>query len=230
MIVAAHQPQYLPWLGYFDKIAKCDAFVVLDRVQYKEREFQNRNRIRTKNGPLWLTVPVISTGCGRQPIGDVLVDNSSGWARKHLLSMKAAYGSAPFFKHHLPFFEDLYGREWKKLSVLNFHIIEYILKELGIITPIRFESALDIAGTKTDRLVEICKKLGADTYLSGSGGAHYLEEEKFPAAGMRLIYQEFAHPSYAQQHMAGADDFISCLSIVDLLFNEGARSREILKI
>jgi len=221
MIIAAHQPQYLPWLGYFDKIAKSDAFVILDRVQYKEREFQNRNRIRTKDGLLWLTVPVISTGCGRQPIGDVMIDNSSGWGRRHLLSLKAAYGSAPFFKDHLPFFEELYGREWKKLSVLNFHIIEYILKVLGIARPVHFESALGIAGTKTDRLTEICKKLGADTYLSGAGGACYLEEEKFPAGGIRLAYQEFTHPVYRQQHMAGKDDFISCLSIVDLICNEG---------
>lgn len=230
MIVAAHQPQYLPWLGYFDKIARCDAFVILDSVQYKEREFQNRNRIRTKDGPLWLTVPVVSKGLGRQPIGNVRIDTAASWQRNHLLSLKAAYGHAPFFKNHLPFLEDVYARAWDRLSDLNFHIIEYILKEFGIAKPVFFESRIGTCQTKTCRLIEICAKLGADTYLSGAGGKDYLEEGLFPEAGIRLTYQEFAHPRYRQQFMKDSADFLPYLSAVDLLFNEGPRSREILSL
>lgn len=229
MILAAHQPQYIPWLGYFDKIARCDAFVILDRVQYKEREYQNRNRIRAKNGPLWLTVPVVSKGRGREPIGDVRIDNSRDWARTHLLSIKAAYSRAPFFKDHLPFFEALYSRPEERLSDLNFRVIKYILKEFSIATPVHVESRLGITTTKTDRLIDICRKLGAGTYLSGAGGKEYLDEEKFPAAGVKLVYQEYAHPAYAQQFMAGTDDFLPFMSAIDLLFNEGPRAKKILQ-
>ena len=121
MIVAAHQPSYLPWLGYLDKLARCDVFVVMDDLQYEAQNFQNRNRIRTKNGPLWLTVPVVSKGRGREPIGDVLIDNSRRWQHDHLLSLKAAYGHAPFFKDHLPFLEDVYARRWEKPSGCSRH-------------------------------------------------------------------------------------------------------------
>lgn len=228
MIVSVHQPQYIPWLGYFDKIRRSDLFVFLDNVQYKEREFQNRNKIRTKDGWLWLTVPVVSKGLGRQLIADVAIDNSVDWAREHLLSLKSAYGRAEFFERYLPFFEDLYGRQWKKLPELSIRVIEYLLKELSIATPVRFESGLAISGTKTDRIVEICAKLKADTYLSGAGGREYLEEDKFRQAGVKLVYQDFRHPVYRQQFMKAETDFQPYMSALDLLFNEGPRSTEIL--
>lgn len=228
MIIAAHQPQYLPWLGYFDKISACDVFVVLDNVQYKDREFQNRNKIRAKDGPLWLTVPIISKGRGRELISEVMIDNGFEWRRKHLMSMKTSYGHARYLRDHLPFFEDLYAGRWERLSDLNFRIIEYILKVLAISKKICFESDLNVRATRTDRIIEICKKLDADTYLSGAGGRDYLEEDKFSGAGIKLVYQQYAHPVYAQQFMADKNDFIPNLSIVDLLFNEGPRSLEIL--
>ncbi|HPM43709.1 MAG TPA: WbqC family protein [Candidatus Omnitrophota bacterium] len=230
MIVALHQPQYLPWLGYFHKIAHCDQFVFLDNVQYKDREFQNRNKIRTKDGPIWLTVPVSSKGRGRQIISRVLIDNGFEWKRKHLAALKTSYGHAAFFERYFPFFEKVYGKSWERLSDLNFHIIEYILKELGISKRIHLESALDVRSEKTDRIVEICRKLGADTYLSGAGGKDYLEEDKFPAAGIKLVYQQFDHPTYRQQFMKDDKDFMPYMSVVDLLFNEGPQSREILKL
>ena len=229
MIVSVHQPQYIPWLGYFDKIRKSDSFVFLDRVQYKEREFQNRNKIRTKDGWLWLTVPVVSKGLGRQLIADAAIDNSVGWAREHCLSLKSAYGCAEFLTPHAPFFEDLYSRQWKKLSELCVCIIEYVLKELSIVTPLRYESRLDISGAKTDRIVEICAKLKADTYLSGAGGRDYLEEDKFTKAGIKLEYQDFKHPAYRQQFMKTKEDFQPHMSALDLLFNEGPRAAEILR-
>jgi hypothetical protein len=113
---------------------------------------------------------------------------------------------------------------------LNVHIIEYILKQLDIRTPIHFESALDIKNTKTDRIIEICRKLKADTYLSGIGGKDYLEEGKFSQAGLKLIYQDFRHPVYQQQFMENEKDFLPYMSILDLLFNEGPNSLEILEL
>jgi hypothetical protein len=229
MILAVHQPQYIPWLGYFDKIRKSDAFVFLDKVQYKGREFQNRNKIRTKDGWIWLSVPVVAKGLGRQEIYDVKVDNSFGWQKEHLASLRAWYGRSEFFEKHFPFFEELYGKEWESLSDLSVSIIMYMLKELSISTPLYFESKLDIKSKKTDRIIEICGKLKADTYLSGIGGKEYLEEGRFAEAGLKLAYQEFKHPVYRQQFMKDKDDFIPYMSTLDLLFNEGPRSKELLK-
>jgi hypothetical protein len=229
MILSVHQPQYIPWLGYFDKIARSDSFVFLDNVQYKEREFQNRNKIRTKDGWIWLSVPVISKGLGRQNIRDVRIDNSFGWRKDHLASIRAWYGKAEFFGKYFPFFEGLYAKEWESLSDLSVAIITYMLKELSISTPVCFESELGVKSKKTDRIIELCGKLKADTYLSGIGGKEYLEEDKFAAAGVRLEYQEFKHPAYRQQFMKDRDDFIPYMSALDLMFNEGPRSGEILK-
>lgn len=228
MILSVHQPQYIPWLGYFDKIARSDAFVFLDCVQYKEREFQNRNKIRTKDGWIWLTVPVATKGLGRQNIQDVKIDNSFPWRKEHLGSIKAWYGRAPFFDKYFSFFEETYGREWEILCEINIHVIEYLLKELSISTPVHFESKCDISSKKTDRIIEICGKIKADTYLSGIGGKEYLETEKFTASGVELRYQDFTHPAYRQQFMKDKGDFIPYMSILDLLFNEGPRSGDIL--
>jgi hypothetical protein len=238
MIVSVHQPQYIPWLGYFDKIAKSDCFVFLDCVQYKAREFQNRNKIRTKVGWIWLSVPVESTDAGcaqarsgasdcagnRQKINEVKVDNGSSWQRKHAASLRAWYGGARCFNEHFPFFEEVYSRQWARLVELNVHIIQYMLKALAIDTPLVFESDLHIFGTRTQRIIEICRTLKADTYLSGIGGKEYLEEGLFAENGMRLLYQEFKHPEYEQRFMP----FAAYMSAVDLLFNHGKDSREIL--
>ena len=224
MVVSVHQPQYLPWLGYFHKIAHSDCFVFLDRVQYKPREFQNRNRIRTKDGWIWLSVPVVS-GEARQPIAEVLVDNQGPWQRKHEASLVTWYGSSPFYAEFFPFFKETFAADWQKLAELNTHIIRHMLDALSINTPIRFESELNVTGTSTTRIIEICKALNADTYLSGSGGRDYLDEPMFRENGIRLVYQEFVHPVYQQRY----DPFVPLMSIVDLLFNCGKASGDLLR-
>jgi len=229
MIISVHQPQYIPWLGYFHKILKSDAFVFLDRVQYKPAEFQNRNKIRTQDGWMWLSVPVLSQAGTRQIIADVRIDNSSSWQKDHLKSLEVWLGKSRFFKEHLDFLKGLYSKNWLGLSELNVEIISYILKYLDIKTPVYFESDLDIKSAKTDRIIDICKKLKADTYLSGIGGRDYLEEDKFKQSGIKLEYQDFNHPVYSQQFMKDKDDFLPFMSVIDLLFNEGAESRQILK-
>ncbi|MBU0502999.1 MAG: WbqC family protein [Candidatus Omnitrophota bacterium] len=229
MIISMHQPQYIPWLGYFDKIAKSDCFVFLDKVQYKPREFQNRNKVRAASGSLWLSVPVISKDKGRQVIDSVVVDNELPWQRKHLETFKSCYGKADFFDEHKEFLNQVYTQKREGLVDLNIFIIDYILKQLAIALPIYRESELDIRNTATDRIIDICRKLKADTYLSGAGGKEYLEEAKFPQAGIKLLYQDFKHPAYRQQFMKNAGDFMPCMSILDLLLNEGPKSREIFK-
>lgn len=213
MILAIHQPQYIPWLGYFDKIRKSDCFVFLEQSQYKPREFQNRNKIRTDSW-MWLTVPVIS---GLNRICDVKIDNRTDWRRKHLKSLKVWYGKAGFFKDYFPFFEEVYGNNWEKLVDLNIHIIKYLLKVFKIETPLYSDINTDLQGS--ERIIEICKRFKADTYLSGIGGRYYLEEEKFAKGGIKLEYQDFTHPVYHQRK----DPFIPYMSALDLLFEDGYR-------
>jgi hypothetical protein len=224
MIVSVHQPQYLPWLGYFDKICKSDTFVFLDNVQYKEREFQNRNKIRTKDGWIWMTVPVISKGQGRQNISEVRIDNEIDWQRKHLGSIRSNYAQADFFDKYYQLIEGILAKKHDYLKDLNIEITRSILEELSIDTAISFESDLKITTISSARIVEICKKLSADTYLSGSGGRDYIDEQLFEEAGVKLVYQEYKHPEYKQCY----DPFEPYMSIVDLLFNHGKASREIL--
>ena len=229
MILAVHQPHYLPWLGYFDKIKKSDCFVFLDDVRYKRREFQNRNKIRTKNGWMWLTVPVLSKGLKKQLIRDVRINNTADWQKEHWKSLRAWYGKAKFFDNYAPFFEDLYtGKKWDRLVDLNVFIIKLLLKELEIKTPLYFESELGITGAGTERIIEICKKFKADIYFSGIGSKEYLEEEKFAQEGIMLKYQNFNHPVYSQLFVRDAVDFVYNMAAIDLLFNEGEMNRKIL--
>lgn len=228
MILSVHQPQYIPWLGFFDKIAKSSAFVFLDKAQYKGGEFQNRNKIRTKAGWSWLTVPVVSKGRGRQSIDSCLIDNSFPWRRQHLKAIKSWYAKAAFFKGHIGFLEDFYSRDWERLVDLNLRLIDYALKELAISTPVYYESALNITAAKTKRIIELCKVLNADTYLSGVGAKAYLEEGLFAQAGIKLAYQDFTHPVYQQQFISTQAPFQPFMSVLDLLLNEGEKAKEIL--
>jgi hypothetical protein len=224
MIASAHQPQYLPWLGYFHKIYHSDIFIFLDDVQYKEREYQNRNRIRTLKDWMWLTVPILKNGQSYPNISNVYIDNTQRWKQKHRRAMYLNYAKAPFFKKYSEFFEDLYKKEWNRLVDLNIYITKYILDSLQINKPIYFASQLKIETKNTRRIVDICRVLSIDTYLSGIGGKDYLEEELFDANGIKLIYQDFKHPEYIQHHAP----FMPFMSIIDLLFNHGPDSLRIL--
>jgi hypothetical protein len=227
MILSVHQPQYLPWLGYFHKIFSSDHFVYLDCVQYKEREFQNRNRIGTSDGWIWLTVPVISSSCGRQVMREVRIDNSFPWRRKHRESIRNCYAGCPYFERYFSFFESVYSSGWNLLIDLNVHIIAFLAREFGIRTPVSYESLVGTSSLKSERIVELCVKLGAQTYLSGQGGKAYLEESRFKQEHILVEYQQFTHPIY-KQHTRTIGDFLPYLSAIDLLFNEGPASRDIL--
>ena len=224
MILSIHQPQYLPWLGYFDKIDKCEVFVFLDNVQFKKNEWQNRNRIKTAAGNQWLTVPILHKFLQR--IDDVKINNSVSWGRKHLNALSTNYSKAPFFNEYMPFFQETYSREWKRLVDVNIHAIEYISKTLGLADK-RYVKASDfnLQEGNTERLVDICKKMGGDVYLSGKDGAKYLDLSLFEKENIDVIFQDYSHPCYSQLF----SKFESNLSIIDLLFNCGPKSLSILR-
>lgn len=224
MIVSIQQPEHLPWLGFFDKIQQADTVVLLDNVQFKKRYFENRNKIRTGDGWQWVVVPVITKGRYTQSINQVEIDNTSHWRRKDWMSICSNYNKAPFFPKYSSFFEQIYDKQWTHLADLNEEIIRYIVQELGVKVKIIRASTLGTTGRGTDLLLEICQKLKADIYLSGISGKDYLDETKFTEQGIKVIYQEFYHPIYKQMY----EPFIPCMSIIDLLFNHGDKSLDIL--
>lgn len=226
MIVAIHQPNYLPWLGYFYKIARADAFVFLDNVQYRKNGFINRNKIKTPQGEIWLTVGVLTKGHFKQPINEVEINNLVSWNRIHEKSISTNYSPAPYFKQYKGFFEDVCRAKWERLAALNEALIKGICEILGI-RGVQFirASQINVSGKSSELLVSICKAVGAETYLSGPSGQNYVDENLFEREGVRLRYSDFKHPVYTQLW----GDFIPRMSIVDLIFNEGPRSLEILE-
>jgi len=222
MIVSVHQPQYLPWLGYFDKIAKSDVFVFLDNVQFKKNEWQNRNRIKTARGWQWLTVPVVHKY--PQKISEVKISNTEAWGKKHLQALVTNYSKASFFKDHIAFFESTYAREWRYLVDINIHVILYLTAALGFPGRkfVRASEAM-LREEPTARLVDICKHMRGNVYLSGKDGAKYMDTALFEKEGIQVVFQDYQHPQYSQLY----GDFVPCLSAVDLLFNCGPESRAI---
>lgn len=224
MILSVHQPQYLPWLGYFHKIVRSDLFLYLDDVQYKKREFQNRNKIKTPNGPLWLTIPVITKGLYTQHIKDVRINREEDWEQDHWKSIEFNYRKAAYFNEHRDFFYGLFQKKWDSLQEISVTIIDHVLSYLGIATPRKFSSEYNAATLSTERIIELCKKTGADTYLSGAGGRAYMDETLFDKSGIKVMYQDFKHPEYPQLY----GSFEPYMSIVDMLFNAGPQCRELL--
>jgi len=221
MIVAIHQPQYLPWLGFFDKMMKADVFCYLDTVQFEKNEWQNRNRIKTTQGRQWLTVPVGYRF--PQTIAEVAVVPGS-WGRRHLQALHTNYGRAPFFERYIPPFEEALRREWASLRELNLHMLALLREALGIATPTVCAAQIPCATEPTERLIDICRALGADTYLAGAGAAAYMDAARFERCGLRVLTQDFQHPVYRQRF----DGFLSHMSVVDLLFNCGPESAGII--
>ena len=223
MIVGIHQPQYLPWLGYFDKIDRSDVFVILDNVQYKKNEWQNRNRIKTAQRWQWITVPVLYHF--PQRINEVKVANGESWNRKHLNTLLTNYHKAHYFHEYLPFFEDAYAHTWEYLADVNIHLIKYFIDAIGIKTELVLASQLRLREDPTERLIDICKAVGADTYLSGRDGDKYMDLSKFWAEGIDVVFQGFYHPVYDQLF----GEFEPNMSVVDLLFNYGPQSLELIR-
>jgi hypothetical protein len=216
-IVAIHQPECLPWLGFVDKIRQADLFVLLDCVQFEKNYFQNRNRIRTAAGVQWLTVPVLTRGRSAQAIRDVRINGVEAWARRHRQALALHYGGAPFYDSFADGLTMIYGRRWERLADFNEAVIRWIAAAFGLDRPFVRASALGVTGTRSGRLRDICVTTGARTYLSGVSGRDYLDESLLASAGIAVRYQEFRHPVYRQRY----EPFVANLSAIDLLFNAG---------
>jgi WbqC-like protein family len=218
--VAIHQPNYIPWLGYFFKIAHSDKFVFLDIVTYSCGSFVNRNSIKTPNGPAWLTIPVLKSGRFGQLIGEAESSNIQPWAGRHLATLQSNYGRAPYFRETLALLEPHYCAatdKKKSLSAFNIEVICSIANHLRINTQFICASDLNVSGHKTELLLDICRVVGATAYLAGTGGKCYQENEKFEHAGITPLLSSFSQQSYPQLF----GEFVGNLSIVDVLMNCG---------
>jgi hypothetical protein len=225
MRIVVLQPSYIPWLGYFDQMSKSDAFVIYDDVQYDKNGWRNRNRIKTRRGPQWLTVPVLIKGRDSPLNREVEINNTVSWQTKHLRSIVQNYSKAPFFKLYMDLVQRILERPWRLLIDLNMAFIRMIVEQLGLDTRIYFSSELKIPNNgKTQRLIEICLYFEADIFLEGDAGKDYIDERLFARADVQLEYHGYQHPVYRQLH----GDFIPYMSVIDLLFNHGKDSLNIL--
>jgi hypothetical protein len=232
MLVAIHQPNFLPWLGYFDRMIEADRFVLLDHVQFERRNYQNRALIRLEEEARWLTVPVVQLS-QKERIIDKRIDNPediSGarwWGPNHFNTLRYAYRKAPFFDMYAARLREILCARWDRLVDLNIALLEFAREALQITTPMVRSSGIDAEGQRSALLLNICLASGASAFLGGMGGSRdYLDHPAFAAAGMGVKWQEFAHPVYPQ---CGREPFVKGLSVVDLLFNCGPKSADILR-
>tara|TARA_B100001167_G_scaffold176774_1_gene130768 strand:- start:187 stop:888 length:702 start_codon:yes stop_codon:yes gene_type:complete len=224
-IIAIHQPEYLPWLGFFKKMMNSELFVLLDDVQFEKKSWQNRNRIRTKNGTVFLSVPIHAHLDSK--LNDVKIDNTKNWADKHKKSILFNYTNTPYFDEYSNAIELIFEKKFEFLIELNYEIIKFVMKELEIKSKIIFSSKLKIPQKGSDKVLNICKAVDADYYITGTAWAKkYLKIEDFKKSNISVEFQELQHPIYKQIHK----EFIPKMSIIDLLFNEGKnRAKQIIQ-
>lgn len=220
-IVAAHQPNFLPWLGFFDKLARADVLVLLDDVQLPRSgagSWVNRVRMLIGGRPTWVTVPIVRTGRGLQKIRDVQVDDDQPWRRRMLRTIETSYGSAPGFDEVAPLVRDIVEHPVTRIAELNERGIRLIAEALGLDTD-RLVRSSDLPTTErgTDLLIEVTALVGGTTYLSGDGADDYLEPARYEGRGIALRFQQFRHPTYPQ----ALDTPVHGLSVVDALMNCG---------
>ena len=226
MKAVIHQPQYFPYPGFFHKLSKADIFVILDNTQYDKR-FTNRNQILATKGPIWMSVP-INKNHKFSINREVEINNEMPWKKQHWDKIKFSYSSSKFFKKYKEDFENIFHEEWSFLFDLDFETMKKTIKWLDIEIKILKESDLDVEGKSTERLVNICKNIGADTYISGKGlpEKKYIDEEMFEKNGINLEYNNYKPVAYAQNF---TDSFVPNLSIIDMLFNVGPDSLKLIK-
>jgi hypothetical protein len=220
MILFVHQPEYIPWLGFFDKLARCDTFVIYDDAQFQHGGFHNRNRIRTMHGWEWLTIPI--THGHPQTIKDVKIAGVE-WKKKQLSVIINNYEKTPYFKEYFPLIKEAISSNHGLLIGLNLHLIKILAEILNIkVKMVRSSEFPYLGKEKNEKLVSMCKLIGADTYLSGSGGKAYVNENLFSEADITIQWHNYEHPNYKQKY----EGFQPNMSIIDLLFNTGPQAKE----
>ena len=225
--VAIIQSNYIPWKGYFDIINMVDEFILLDDVQFTKNSWRNRNRLKTPKGPFWLTIPVVTAGRFGQTIAEVEIADG-GWADKHWRSWQTYYAQTPHFDDVAGTIEALYreAATLNRLSLVNALFIKGLNGLLDITTPVTWSHDYPVQGTKTDRVIALCKAAGATSYLSGPAAQDYIEIEKFTEAGIELLYMDYGgYPAYEQPY----PPFDHAVSAIDLLFCAGGKARSLMK-
>ena len=225
MIIAANQPYFAPYPGFFCKARLCETLVILDAVQFpRGTTWITRNRFKNDQGNLWLTIPVWKKGLGLQKIGAVRICREGRWARKHLESLKHAYNNAPFFDEHLPFLEKIFITDHEKIIDLNMEIIRYIIDFLELDTRLIMQSDLGACGQGDRLLVNICRQLGGTVFLAQGAARKYLDGDIIRSSEVTVKY--FSTPNLIYPQLWG--NRIDNLSILDLIFNCGPKARDIL--
>jgi len=223
------QPSYIPWRGYFHLIFKADLFVFYNDVQYDKRGWRNRNRIKTPQGIQWLTIPVHASGSmkANTPINNINISWEQPWALNHWQRIQYSYKKAPCFPLYQDYFSDVYSRNPETLADFTIKTTIEISRLLGITHTqfIKSSELTDIEGTKTDRLISILQKVGANHYISGPSASDYIEKEKFNDAGISMEYMSYGYPSYEQLY----PPYEPYVSIIDLLFMHGEDSLKFIK-
>jgi len=223
--VAALQPGYLPWLGFFDLMKRSDLFIIEDNLKYTRQDWRNRNRIRTAGGTVFLTVPV-KKGSPLLRIDEVLIDNSHAWARRHWNLLEHNYGHAPFWPQYGLFLKETFERCWMRLIELDLWFIEFFRGEFSLDTETVLLSELPIVfgADKTDSLVRLLKLVHGDILLEGAAGRGFIEPLQFDRAGLSIEFQDYTCQPYQQQY----EPFISHVSALDLLLNIGPEGRKLI--
>lgn len=227
MIATIHQPEYLPYIGFFQRLLEADIFVVLDDVGYQKNAFINRNKIKTAQGEQWITIPVKGRSSNLK-INEVFIDNQIDWQSRQWKAISINYAKAPYFKKYSQFFEEAFSKKWEKISDLDVYLIEGLIKILGGKTKIVKSSELNVKGKGTERLINICKELSVGVYLSGPGcEGHKVDVGEFEKENIKVKIRDFNNPKYPQLFVDNG--FLSYMSIIDLLFNCGPKSLEIIQ-
>lgn len=224
--VAIVQSNYIPWKGYFDLIHFVDEFILFDDMQYTRRDWRNRNRIKTRNGVQWLTIPVESKNKYHQKIKDTVVSDLQ-WGKRHWQSIVHNYARAPYFPRYQETFEGLYlGIQEPFLSLVNYSFLTACCDLLGIRTKLSWSMDYHLVEGKTERLVGLCKQMGATEYLSGPSAKGYIDEALFQAEGIQVRYLDYSgYPEYEQLF----PPFEHAVSVIDLIFNTGPEAQKYMK-
>lgn len=220
-VVAIHQPNFFPWLGYFDKMARSDVFVFLDHVQFQKTGGVWSNRVKMLVGgeARWVTAPIRRSFHGVAAINEIEWADEQPWRKKLLKTLSANYGRAPFFDETMELLGPLVEWPEPNLSRFNIHAIKTLADTVGIRHGHAVASSqLQAQGAASNLLIAITQTVSGSAYMCGGGAAGYQEDEAFEKAGVKLMYQNFSHPSY---HQVGSSDFVAGLSIVDALMNLG---------
>jgi len=223
VIITIHQPEHLPWIGFFHKMSLADTYVLLDIVQFKKNNWQNRNRIVNRNGEeQWLTVPVFNKGHISSTIKDTLINSHEPWQRKYLGRIQDAYCKHPYYFNYIDEIREIINKNHLTISTLNYDLICFFRKILGLQNRIVWASELKVEGKGSDLLLNICENLGATRYISGPDGKKYLNLNQFEKRQISVEYHNFTHPVYK------SENFFPNLSTLDLIMNHGNESKKIL--